>query len=179
MYKLFPLTVLLLLAGISSHAQNKGTLKGKLIDSLDKKPVEFATIAVLDTRDTTSTLVAYTLSDKEGSFSLHNMPAAVPLKVLITFVAYQPYRKLFKLAKGEVLDLATISMRSRQLKEVMIKGERMPIVVRKDTIEFDAEAFKTRPNAVVEDLLKKLPGLEVANDGTITVMGKSVTKILV
>ncbi|QEC77985.1 outer membrane beta-barrel protein [Mucilaginibacter ginsenosidivorax] len=179
MYKILPLTVLLLFAGVLSRAQNKGTIKGKLIDSLDKKTVEFATIAVLDTRDTTSTLVAYTLSDKEGSFSLHNMPAGVPLKVLITFVAYQPYRKLFTLSKGEVLNLGAISMRPRQLKEVVIKGERMPIVIRKDTIEFDAEAFKTRPNAVVEDLLKKLPGLEVASDGTITVMGKNVTKILV
>ncbi len=62
---------------------------------------------------------------------------------------------------------------------MLIKGERMPIVIKKDTIEFNAEAFKVRPNAVVEDLLKKLPGLEVGSDGSITVMGKDVTKVLV
>lgn len=178
MYK-FILPALLLFIGFTAAAQNKAVIKGKIIDSLNHSPLELATIAVLDTRDTTSTLLSYTLTDKTGAFTLHNLPVDIPLKVLISFVAYKPYRKSFTLKKGEQLDLGTISLNSRQLTEVVIKGERMPVVIRKDTIEFDAEAFKTRPNAVVEDLLKKLPGVEVANDGTVTVMGKDVTKILV
>jgi hypothetical protein len=178
MYKII-LPALLIFIGLSAGAQNKAVIKGKITDSLNHAPLELATVAVLDTRDTTSTLLSYTLSDKTGAFTLHNLPVDIPLKVLISFVAYKPYRKNFTLKKGESLDLGTISLSFRQLNEVVIKGERMPIVIRKDTIEFDAEAFKTRPNAVVEDLLKKLPGVEVANDGTITVMGKDVTKILV
>jgi hypothetical protein len=178
MYKIL-LPTLLIFIGLSVRAQNKAVIKGKITDSLNHTPLELATIAVLDTRDTTSTLLSYTLTDKTGDFTLHNLPVDIPLKVLISFVAYKPYRKNFTLKKGEQLDFGIIGLSSRQLNEVVIKGERMPIVIRKDTIEFDAEAFKTRPNAVVEDLLKKLPGVEVANDGTITVMGKDVKKILV
>jgi hypothetical protein len=173
------LIAVLLLAALSGRSQNTAHIKGKIIDSLDKKPVEFATVAAIDMRDTLSTLIAYTLSNKEGEFALHNIPGGIPVKLLISYVAYQPYRKLFTLKKGEQFDMGIIGLNSRQLQEVVIKGERMPVVVRKDTIIFDAEAFKTRPNAVVEDLLKKLPGVEVDNDGNITVMARKVSKVLV
>ncbi|WCT13929.1 carboxypeptidase-like regulatory domain-containing protein [Mucilaginibacter jinjuensis] len=175
----FLLIAVLLMAALRANGQNTAAIKGTLIDSLDKKPVEFATVAVIDMRDTLSTLIAYTLSNKEGAFALHNIPGGIPVKLLISYVAYQPYRKLFTLKTGEQFDLGTIGLNSKQLQEVTIKDERMPVVVRKDTIIFDAEAFKTRPNAVVEDLLKKLPGVEVDNDGNITVMAKKVSKVLV
>lgn len=139
-----------------------------------------ATVAVINVKDSTSAaLISYTLSDKNGAFALHNLPAALPLKVLITFVGYKPVRKLMTLTKGENVNLGTIELSSKLLQEISITGERLPIVVKADTIEFNAEAFKTRPNAVVEDLLKKLPGIEVANDGTITVNGKKVSKIMI
>lgn len=178
MNKLLPLALFLLVA-TTGMAQNKSLITGRVIDSLNSDPVELATVAVLEMRDTSSVLLSYTLTDKKGAFVLHNVPDDVPLKLLISFVAYQPYRKFFTLKKGETLNMAGIRMSPRQLTEITVKGERMPIVVRKDTIEFLAEAFKVRPNEVVEDLLKKLPGVEVANDGNITVMGKKVTKILV
>jgi hypothetical protein len=173
------LIAVMLLAASSGRSQNTAHIKGKIVDSLDKKPVEFATVAAIDMRDTLSTLIAYTLSNKDGEFALHNIPGGIPVKLLISYVAYQPYRKLFTIKKGETFDMGTIGLNAKQLKEVVIKGERMPVVVRKDTIIFDAEAFKTRPNAVVEDLLKKLPGIEVDNDGNITVMAKKVSKVLV
>ncbi|HYK55042.1 MAG TPA: hypothetical protein VEV15_01080, partial [Flavisolibacter sp.] len=62
---------------------------------------------------------------------------------------------------------------------VVITAERPPVIVRKDTIEFNAESFKTLPTAMVEDLLKKLPGVSVGQDGEIQVNGKAVSKILV
>lgn len=164
---------------LTTLAQNKGVVKGKVIDSLSNSPMEFATVAVLDMRDTASNLVAYTLTDKSGAFTVHNLPNGIPLKVYISFVAYQPYRKIIELNKPGALDIGTIRLNIKALNEVTITAERLPIVINKDTIEFNAEAFKVRPNAVVEDLLKKLPGMEVANDGSITVMGKSVEKVLV
>ena len=177
MYKYLSLLLLLLTGTVS--AQNKGNIKGKITDSISKAPVEFATVAVLNATDTTNALIAYTLSDKDGMFALHNLPRDIKLKILISFVDYRAFRKTFSLNKAQAFDFGTIEISPRQLNEVTITGERMPIVIRKDTIEFDAEAFKTRPNAVVEDLLKKLPGIEVANDGTITVMAKHVSKVLV
>lgn len=169
----FMLTVLV------AEAQNASVIKGRVIDSASNKPVEFATVVISDARDTSANFIAYTLTDKNGSFALHKLPAAIQLKLLISFVAYQPFRKKITLSNNQNLDIGNLLLSTKQLGEVVVKGERMPIVIRKDTIEFNAEAFKVRPNAVVEDLLKKLPGVEVDNSGKITVMGKDVTKIMV
>ncbi len=178
MYKI--LLLLLFITAIStSQAQNRASVKGKIIDSLNKEPVEMATVAIVNVKDTTSSLVSYTLSDKTGAFALHNLPSGISLKILITFVSYKPFRKIMNLAKGENIDLGTILLNPKQLKEVSIVGERVPIVIKKDTIEFNAEAFKTRPNAIVEELLKKLPGIEVDNEGNITFNGKPITKIMI
>ncbi|MDB5123152.1 MAG: outer rane beta-barrel protein [Mucilaginibacter sp.] len=180
MNKIF-LFFFLLISTFSSLAQNRpiAIIRGKVIDSISNKTLELATVAILDVKDTSSSLISYTLSDKTGMFTLHNMPVGVPLKILISFVSYQPYRKIFTIKRGETVDLGIIPLSHKLLNEVIIKGERPPVVVRKDTIEFNAEAFKTRPNAVVEDLLKKLPGIEVDNQGNIIFNGKSVKKIMV
>ena len=178
MHKYFLLVALMWIATVAS-AQNAAVIKGRVVDSVSNKPVEFATVVVSDARDTTANFISYTLSDKNGNFALHKIPAATPLKVLISFVAYQPFRKWVTLNNNQSIDLGNILLSAKQLNEVIVKGERMPITIRKDTIEFNAEAFKVRPNAVVEDLLKKLPGVEVDNGGKITVMGKDVTKIMV
>lgn len=74
-------------------------------------------------------------------------------------------------------DLGNILLSTKMLREVTVNGERIPVMIKKDTIEFDAEAFKTRPNALVEDLLKKLPGVQVDQSGAITVNGHDVSKI--
>ncbi|OCX54146.1 hypothetical protein BEL04_07720 [Mucilaginibacter sp. PPCGB 2223] len=175
----FLTAVVLLLTVTCTLGQNRATIKGKVTDSLTSEPMEFATVAALNLRDTTNSLIAYTVTDKKGEFALHNMPAGVPIKVLITFVAYRPYRKFLTLTKAQEISLAVIRMAQNQLAQVDIVGERPPIVIRKDTIEFNAEAFKTRPNALVEDLLKKLPGVEVDHEGHITVNAKPISKITV
>ena len=65
------------------------------------------------------------------------------------------------------------------METVSIVSQRPPVVVNGDTLEFNAEAFKTKPNAVVEDMLKKMPGVEVDKDGTIRVNGKRISRVLV
>ena len=160
-------------------AQNRASVMGKLVDSISNAPMEFATVAILNLKDTSASLVSYTLTSAKGEFALHNLPAGIPLRVLITFASYKPYRHNFVLTKGQSIDLGTIGLSAKQLHEVMVNAERIPVVIKGDTIEFNAEAFKTRPNAVVEELLKKLPGIEVSHDGTITVMGKNVSKITI
>jgi hypothetical protein len=179
MYKNLLWLPFLLIMTTSINAQNRAVIKGSVIDSVTKQRVELATVAVLNMKDTASALVSYTVTDNKGQFTLHNLPAGVPLKVLITFVAYKPYRKLLTLNKAEIVDLGSIVMSAKQMSEVTITGERVPIIIKKDTVEFNAEAFKTRPNAVVEELLKKLPGIEVDNQGNIMFNGKKVNKILI
>jgi len=170
-------TLVFLFLAATSTAQNRASIKGILFDSLDKSRLEYGTVAITEPKD--STLISYTLSSKEGNFSLKNLPAEQMLKLVISYVGYQTYRKTILLHKGETMDLGGIYLSRKTLKEVVIKGERQAITIKKDTIEFAPEAFKTRPNAVLEDLLKKLPGLQVDIDGSISVNGKKVTKITV
>lgn len=173
------LLLAILLTTLAGTAQNKASVKGTIIDSTDRKPIELVTIAILSVKDTTSTLLSYTITDKNGEFGLRNLPANVPLKIFISNVAYKPFRKNFSLKPGAEFDMGQIILATNQLKEVNIKGDRPPIVIRKDTIEFNAEAFKVKPNAVVQDLLKKLPGVQVEMNGAIMVRGKNVSKVLV
>ncbi|RKR82545.1 outer membrane receptor protein involved in Fe transport [Mucilaginibacter gracilis] len=178
MYKTL-LTALITFFILSAYAQNRAIVKGTVLDSVTRQPLELATVAVLDAKDTTAALILYMVSDKKGAFLMHNLPTGTPVKILISFVSYRPFRKTITLKKGETLDLGGIMMSPKLLNEVSITGERPPIMVKKDTIEFAAEAFKTRPNAVVEELLKKLPGIEVDNYGNIVFQGKKVNKVLV
>src|SRR5205085_4718616 len=111
-----------------------------------------------------------------------NLPLDVPLRMMVTYSGYEAYRKEFTLtAKNNQLHFDSVLLipTTKQLDEVMVFAERPPVMIRKDTIEFNASAFKTLPNALVEDLLKKLPGVQVDKDGNINVNGKAVNRILV
>lgn len=170
-------TLLLLLCISIGFAQNHVIIKGVVVDSLNKQPLELGTVTIVNAKDTA--LIAYTLTKKTGSFELSNLPAEKKIKLIITYSSYRPYTKIFALKKSEVVDLGEIELGKKMLAEVVIHGERAPITIKKDTIEFAAEAFKTRPNAVVEELLKKIPGIQVNGDGSITVNGKTVSKLLI
>lgn len=170
-------SLMLLFVAVTASAQNKATVKGILADSLTKNPLEYATVAVVNTKDTS--LISYTLSDKNGGFNISGIPVDRPVKLIISYVGYKTLRQNLELIKGQTKDLGTILFSGNNLNEVVIKGERSPIVIKKDTIEFNTEAFKTRPNAVVEELLRKLPGVQVNVDGSILVNGKSINKLLI
>lgn len=175
--KLTFLSLLCCLLFFTASAQNKATLKGTVIDSASNQPLEHATVTVIDVKD--SSMVAYTLSRANGGFELSGLPLNRDIKLLVTFVTYKSYRKNFNFKMAEVTDVGKIIMAGSMMAEVVIKGERVPIVMKKDTIEFNAEAFKTRPNAMLEELLKKIPGMQVNRDGSFTVNGKTVSKLLI
>ena len=157
----------------------KGTVSGKIMES-PKKPLAFSTIAVYTAADTT--LLSYRLSNPDGDFKIPALPLNIRLRLLITFSGYEAYRKEFQLSTTQPslhFDSIYLKRTHRQLDEIMIFAELPPVSIRKDTIEFNASAFKTLPNALVEDLLKKLPGVEVDRDGNIAVEGKAVNRITV
>jgi len=175
--------ILLLLAvcfGLTGMGFGQGTLKGRIIDSTNKQPLGLATVTIFRAADTT--IITYRLSDPEGNFKVPGIPYDVNCRVVISFSGFGVYRKEFTISAAEsTKDIGEIYMLpdAKSLDEVLVIAERPPVVIKKDTIEFNASAFKTLPNALVEDLLKKLPGVQVDRDGNINVNGKAVNRILV
>ena len=175
--------ILTLIIGITclsaiAIAQTAGSLKGKLVDTSAKQPLTEATVSVIDTKD--SALVSYTLSDKKGLFEIKDLEPG-EYRVLISFKGYQTWRKNFSIAADKkIVDLGEIKMEKdyQVLGEVIVTDDA-PIKIKQDTIEFKADAFKTKPNATVEDLLKKVPGMQVDKDGTVKAQGEQVQKVYV
>lgn len=162
-------------------AQKNGSITGTLADSANHKiTLNYATVSVYKVGD--SILTTYKLSDDKGIFKINGLATDVKYRLVVTAWQYGTFRKEVELSKANpALNLGTLylSTKSNDLNEVVISAERPPVIVRKDTIEFNAESFKTLPSAVVEDLLKKLPGVAIAADGSIQVNGKTVSRILV
>lgn len=174
------LTLLITLFTIGAATAQSGSVSGKLKDSASHKGLAFATVTVFKAKDTA--IVTYRLSDPDGNFKVGGLPFDLPLRAVITFSGYQAYRKEFTLTASNpnlVIDSVLLATTTNQLDEVIVVSERPPVSIKNDTIEFNATAFKTLPNALVEDLLKKLPGVSVDADGNITVNGKPVNRILV
>lgn len=168
----------LLLLSFSSFAQNSITIKGKIIDKNTQIPLEEATVYLTSVKD--SSVIDYTISDKNGFFKIDTKKITKPVFLKIAYMGYQTFKEEAKQI-SESKDFGTLYLleNANVLGEVIIKNEAPPIRIKKDTLEFNASSFKVRPDSNVETLLKQLPGVEVAADGKITVNGKEVNQILV
>src|SRR5215213_3130002 len=177
MRRIIFLVIVMLFGCTALFAQ--GTIRGKLIDTASKSPLALATVTVFKASDTV--LITYRLSNPEGEFKVPGIPLNVECRVIISYSGYDAYRKEFTLTNDTPLDLGTIGLggSSKTLEEVLVIAERPPVTVKKDTIEFNASSFKTLPTALVEDLLKKLPGIQVDREGNITANSKRVNRIMV
>ena len=164
----------------SSQLLGQGTLTGKLVDSVGGQTLSLATITVFKAADTV--IITYRLSDGNGAFKIPGLPLNVWSRAVISFSGYRGYRKEFTLTREQpMLDLGVIRLVNdpASLDEVVVTAERPPVTIKKDTIEFNASAFKTLPTALVEDLLKKLPGVDIDKEGNIMVNGRKANRILV
>ncbi len=152
-------------------------ISGTLIAEADKTPLEAATIYLERAKD--SALVTYTISDKNGTFSLEGKTTDPSLNLYISYVGYQTHYQSIHLNQ-EAIHLNAINLKTdlNALEEVFITS-RAPVRIKKDTLEFNVSSFKTKKDANIEDLLKQLPGVEVDPKGNITINGKTVDKILV
>jgi len=168
--------IFFLLTGAMVLAQKTGiAIKGQLTDTLQKQLIADATVSLVNAKD--SSLVAFSRTDSLGRFSFRQLKPG-RYRLSASQVNFHPKWKNFE-ADGDV-DLGNIYMRDKSMmEEVTVTAQRPPVVVNGDTLEFNAEAFKTKPNAVVEDMLKKMPGVEVDRDGTIRVNGKRISRVLV
>ncbi|MGY4385442.1 hypothetical protein ACVWYN_002482 [Pedobacter sp. UYP24] len=176
MKNFFLLLLLSITTSAVTFAQNSASIKGVITDSLSKKPLGFSTVAVVNAIDTS--LISYTVTKDDGTFMLSRLPTSRSLKLIVTYVGYNTFRQEITLKPG-LLDFGTVRLNGRSLDEIVINGERSPVTVKKDTIEFNAEAFKTRPNAAVEELLRLLPGVQVNQNGDVLVNGRSTSRILI
>ncbi|WP_166641850.1 outer membrane beta-barrel protein [Pedobacter duraquae] len=165
----------------AAFAQKTGSVTGILADSANHKhTLTYATVSVYKVGDTV--LHGYKLSDEKGSFKISNLEIGVKYRLVITAWQFKVLRQEIMLTPtSPTANLGTLflSGRANDLEEVVVRSERPPIIVRKDTIEFNAESFKTLPTAVVEDLLKKLPGIVIGENGQMEYNGKPVSKLLV
>ncbi len=174
MKKLFLL--FLLIVSLPIFAQ-KITLKGTVKDSASN-PLQYATVMLLSVKD--SSLVNFGRTNHTGYFELKNInPANYIFK--ITYVGHQPFLKLIVPEDAISVDLGIIKMQpiSKELAEITIKAEKAPVTIKGDTVEFNAGSFKVKQNGVVEDLLKKLPGVEVDKEGNIKAQGETVRRVTV
>ena len=156
------------------------TISGRAIDSNDKTGLAGATIKLVRAnRD--STIVKGVSTDEDGNFWLTGVTRGRYV-VSISYIGYKNAHKNITVTKdSRDMKLGDVALEpsSIMLKEAVVTAVKTEIVVKEDTVEYNADSYKTQPNAVVEDLLKRLPGVEVGTDGKITANGKEVTKILI
>jgi hypothetical protein len=163
---------------ITYSSAQKFSVKGQLLDSANVG-LPSATVLILSAKD--SSLVNFGVSSATGQFEIKNLVKGDYI-FKVSFVGLLPYtQKITAPESGNILDLGLVKMKpiTSELEAIEIIGEKAPVTVKRDTIEFNAGSFKTKQNAVVEDLLKKLPGVEVRSDGTITAQGEQVRRVTV
>ena len=178
--KSFVFISLFLLTAIHAFPQKKisGTVRGTIVDTAGKQDLSQATVSVTPV-DSDSSDIQFSTTDRKGSFVVKNLqPGAYHL--MISFEGYSHIRKNFSITSdNKDVDFKTLYMQpsSDLMEEVVI--ERPPVSIHKDTVEYNAGSYATKPNAVAEDLLKKMPGIQVDKNGVITAQGETVSRVLV
>ncbi len=174
------LTLLFCVTGQFSYAQNTVfTVSGIVADSTANQVLDAANVVVIRAKD--SVFVAGAMSNEKGVFELAKIPAG-QYKLVISYLGYTTTVKPLTLSgTARNVNVGRINMPKQdlELSEVVVSAKFNPIIVKKDTIEFNTSAYKVQESAVVEDLLKKLPGVEVDQNGTITAGGQQITKVYV
>lgn len=163
---------------ISAFNLQAQTFTGSIVDT-SNSPMIMVGIAVMNPSD--STVAGFGITDNNGKFETSPVPAGDYL-FQASFLGYETYTREVSVGPaGTPSNLGIIEMTPalNALSEVVINGQRIPVLINKDTVEYDASAFRVRADDNVEDLLKRLPGIEVERDGSITAQGRDVEQVLV
>jgi len=160
-----------------SAQKTTSTVKGTVYDTVSHKGLAFATVSIVNAKD--STLINFSRADSTGKFQLRQVPKGKYL-LSTSYVGFVPLWKELTVREGEDVTLGNVIMTDlKSMNSVTVVSKRPPVVMNNDTLEFNTENFRTQPNAVVEELLKKLPGVTVDADGTVKVNGETVNRVLV
>ncbi|MEE1092646.1 MAG: carboxypeptidase-like regulatory domain-containing protein, partial [Prevotella sp.] len=174
--KRYIIQMLLLMLFTMTQAQNR-SITGKLIDRDTKEAVMMTTIQLLKTD---SSFVKGVLSDENGNFKI-NAPENGKYILKFTNIGYTSFSKNVTISQNKDINLGELIFGADaiMLKEATVIGQAAKVVVKEDTFIYNASAYRTPEGSVVEELVKKLPGAQVDDDGKITINGKEVKKIMV
>jgi hypothetical protein len=169
---LFVALLLLFSVGISAQS-----LKGRLVDPNNNRPLRRASVDLTSLKDSTQKF--NTISDSSGRFEFKNLyPDSFILNV--SFVGHDAFKQIVGITSNTV-DLGTLLIPKsiKQLAEVVVVSKPPPVQQKGDTIEYNASQFKVNPDATAEDMVKKLPGVTVDKQGTVAAQGEQVRKVTI
>ena len=174
--------------GIASRAQiviisdnlfqgRMSEIKTTVVDSLTNEPVSFASVYVIPSKDTTIT--NFTLSDTKGQAKLDEVPFGSYF-FHVEMMGYKPIVKE-RFFREEHVDMGTIRLQVDEqfLQAAVVSDVGNPIVIKQDTVEFNASSFRVGANAMLRDLLKRMPGMEITEDGKVKFNGEEIDKLTV
>ena len=175
-FRLILSALALALCSAGAFAQNK--IKIQLQDATNNEAVGYATVSLTVPGRTTA--YKYVLTDDKGVATFEGVRKG-SYEVKAELLGYKPYTKTIEFEAKQDVDLGTVKMEVDQetLDAARISDVGNPVIIKKDTIEYNASSFKTTDSDMLEDLLKKLPGIEIDDDGTITANGKTIDRITV
>ncbi len=156
------------------------TATGRVLDLKTKTTIEGASVRLM--KQGATAMISGAATDKNGTFTLKNISLGNYV-LQITFLGYNNVTRILRVVGSSkpIINLGDISIseNSVMLKEATVVGKITEMIVKEDTIEYNPEAYKMQPGAVVEDLLKRINGVEIDSEGKITVAGKEVKKVYV
>lgn len=164
--------------GSIATAQSQ-TVKGKLLDLVDNKPLAGATLQLVSVRD--STTFFNTLSDAKGEFQFSALPKD-SFSLRVSFIGYENYRQFVVLndsLPNAGLGTVFVPKTTKEIGGVTVISKTPPVQQKGDTAQYNASQYKVNPDATTEDLIKKMPGITVDKDGTVTAQGEQVRKVTI
>ena len=152
-------------------------IKTTVLDSLTNEPVGFASVYVIPSKDTTIT--NFTLTDAKGEAKLDEVPYGSYV-FHVEMMGYKPFVKERYFRERQV-DMGTIRLQVDEqfLQAATVTDVGNPIVVKKDTVEFNASSFRVGANAMLKDLLQRMPGMEITDNGKVKFNGQEIDKLTV
>ena len=185
--KLF-ITAILSLLSLTAHAQvyilndnvfqkRMSEIKASVLDSLTNEPVGFASVYVIPSKDTTIT--NFTLTDAKGEAKLEEVPFGSYV-FHVEMMGYKPFVRE-RYFREDKVDMGTIRLQPDEqfLQAALVSDVGNPIVVKQDTVEFNASSFRVGANAMLRDLLQRMPGMEITDDGKVKFNGEEIDKLTV
>lgn len=178
LYLAFLLILSLATAAQTAGRASGGYARGTVYDAGTKEPIQFATVSMLYEKD--STYIKSVETDGKGRFRMTATPGNYILE--ITYVGYKTFLQNFNISpqqKGHAFNDIFLEVNSILLGETVVEGKVPDVVVKGDTIEFNAASYSAQESDMLQDIIKNIPGIEVDEDNNITANGKPVNKILV
>ena len=173
--------LLMAISAISAFAQSgsgRATVTGTVLDGGDKSPVMQATVQILSLKD--STMVKGNVSDLDGNFALSVRPGKYLLK--ISYIGYTTFFRQIEMTRNKPrLNVGNIELQADaiMLGEAVVVAQAPEVTAAEDTLVYNSSAYRVSEGSALEELVKKLPGAEVDENGKITINGKEIKKIMI